>query len=170
LFSTRKANRIALTVQVAFGVWLLGANLYGSVRGWHEYGGGSPRSELYGIWDIDQLVIDGKSREPLTTANERWRRAIFEYPGRMTFQRMDESLARYSADINSKEQTLVLTKTDDKNWRANFTYKRGTNDHLEMDGRMDGQTTHLVLRQKDRNKFLLVTRGFHWISEVPFNR
>ena len=170
LFSTRKANRIALAVQVVFGAWLLGANLYGDVRGWHEYGGGSPRSELYGIWDIDQLVIDGKSREPLTTDNERWRRAIFEYPGRMTFQRMDDSLARYSADINSKDQTLVLTKTDDKNWRANFTYKPGPNDHLEMDGRMDGQTTHLVLRLKDRNKFLLVTRGFHWISEVPFNR
>jgi len=170
LFSTRKANRIALAVQVVFGVWLLAANLYGSVRGWHEYGGGSPKSELYGIWDIDQLVIDGKSREPLTTDGERWRRAVFEYPARMTFQRMDDTLARYSADINSKVHTLALTKSDDKDWKAQFTYKRGPNDHLELDDSMDGHPTHMNLRRKDRNQFLIVSRGFHWVSEVPFNR
>jgi hypothetical protein len=170
LFSTPKANRTAFAVQVVFGVWLLAANLYGSVSGWHEYGGGSPKSELFGIWEIDQWVIDGKSREPLTTDNERWKRAIFEYPGRMTFQRMDDSLAWYGADISQKDQTFRLTKNDDKNWKGNFTYKRGPSDHLEIDGRMDGHTTHMVLRLTDRNKFLLVSRGFHWISEVPFNR
>ena len=170
LFSTRKANFIALAIQVVFGVWLLGANLYGSVTGWHEYGGGSPKSELYGIWDIDQLIIDGKPREPLTTDNERWRRAIFEYRGRMAFQRMDDSLARYSAEINSKDQTLALTKSDDKNWKANFKYVRGSNDHVEMNGTMEGHQTHITFRLMDRNKFLLVSRGFHWISEVPFNR
>jgi len=170
LFSTPKANRKAFAVQVALGVWLLAANLYGSVSAWHQYGGGSPKSALYGIWDIDQFVTDGKVREPLTTDNERWRRAIFEFPSAMTFQLMDDSQVWYRDEISSSGQTISLTKNDDKNWKANFTYKRGPNDHLELDGSVNGHATHMVLRLKDRNKFLVVSRGFHWISEVPFNR
>jgi len=152
------------------GAWLIGANFYAAVGAWHHYGGGSRKSELYGIWDIDQLLIDGKSREPLATDNERGRRAIFESPGRMAFQRMDDSLARFNAQISAQDQTLTLTRNDDKNWQAHFTYKRGPGDHLEADGSMDGQPIHMVLHRKDRNLFLIVSRGFHWISEIPFNR
>ena len=170
LFSTRRANRLAFAGQVLIGVWLIGANLYGAVSGWHQYGGGSPKSELYGIWDIDQLFIDGKSREPLATDNERWRRAIFDSPERMAFQQMDDSLARFNAQIRAKDQTLTLTKNDDKNWNAHFTYNRGPGGHLEVDGNMDGHPIHMALHLKDRNQFTVVNRGFHWISEVPFNR
>jgi hypothetical protein len=35
---------------------------------------------------------------------------------------------------------------------------------------MDGHTIHMQLALFDRNRFLLVTRGFHWIQEYPFNR
>ena len=170
LFATRKANRIALAVQLLFGACLLAGNLHGSISGWREYGGGSLKSELYGIWDVDELVMDGKSREPLTTDKERWRRAIFEFQTATAFQKMDDSLAWYSVTLNSKDQSLSLTKRDDKNWKANLTYKRGPNDRLEMDGSVDGHPTHMVLHLKDRSQYLLVNRGFHWISEVPFNR
>ena len=170
LFSTRRANRIAFAVQVLFGVWLAGANLYGAVIGWHEYGAGSAKSALYGIWDIETLTMDGKAREPLLHDNDRWKRAIFDYPESVAFQRMDDSLAHYDAAIKVADQTLALTKNDDKNWKANFTYKREPADHLEIDGTMDGHPTHMVLKLKDRSKFMIVSRGFHWISEVPFNR
>ena len=35
---------------------------------------------------------------------------------------------------------------------------------------MDGHAVHMQLKLKDRNQFLLVNRGFHWIQEYPFNR
>jgi len=170
LFATRRANRIAFGVQVVFGVSLLASALYGSITGWHKYGGGSPKSELYGIWDVDELVMDGKPREPLTTDRERWRRVVFEFQKATMFQKMDDSLAWYSLTLNSKDQTLSLTKRDDKNWKASFTYKRGPNDGLEMDGTVDGHPTHMLLHLKDSSQYLLVSRGFHWISETPFNR
>jgi hypothetical protein len=140
------------------------------VKGWHEYGPGSAKSVLFGIWDIDQLTIDGKPREPLITDNDRWKRAIFDYPESVAFQRMDDSLVRYDVALNVKDQTLALTKPDDKNWKANFTYKRGPEDHLQIDGGMDGRQTHMILKLKDPKKFMIVSRGFHWINEVPFNR
>ena len=170
LFSTKRANRIAFVVQVAIGAFLFAGNFYQGISEWGQFGGARTKSTLYGIWDIDQLVLDGKAREPLLTDKDRWKRMIFDYPESVAFQRMDDALAHYGAAIDSKTQTVTLTKDDDKNWRATFIYKRGPEDHLELDGSLDGHPARMVLRLKDRNQFLLVSRGFHWVSEVPFNR
>ena len=170
LFGARRANRIALAVQVVFGIWLVGMNAYGGWKSWHTYGGGREKSPLYGIWNVDQIAIEGQLRAPLLTDYDRWRRAIFDFPARMTFQRMDDSFASYGAAIDAGAKTLALTKPGDKNWKANFTFQRVARDRLTLDGNMDSHKVHMQLQLVDRNKFLLVNRGFHWIEEYPFNR
>jgi CRISPR/Cas system-associated endoribonuclease Cas2 len=35
---------------------------------------------------------------------------------------------------------------------------------------MDDHAVHMELRLIDRNTFLLVRRGFHWVQESAFNR
>jgi hypothetical protein len=65
---------------------------------------------------------------------------------------------------------LTLSKYDDKNWKANFTFQRPLQDRLVLDGDMDGHNVHMELELLDRNKFLLVNRGFRWIQEYPVNR
>jgi hypothetical protein len=170
LFNTHRANRIALAVQIVFGIWLVGTTAYNSRNQWHIFGGGRPKSALYGIWNVDSFSIDGQLRPPLLTDDNRWRRAIFDSPNRMTFQRMDDSFARYGASINANDKTIALTKDDDKNWKANFTFQRTAPDQLTLDGEMDSQKIHAQLRLVDRSKFLLINRGFHWIQERPFNR
>ena len=170
LFVTRRANRISLAVQIVFGMLLLGMNAYGSWSLWHTYGGGAPRSALYGIWNVDQFAIDGQLRSPLLTDGGRWRRAIFEFPTRMAFQRMDDSFARCVASLNVKDNTLELTRDDDKNWKANFRFQRVAENQLTLDGDMDKHKVHMQLQLVDRKTFLLVNRGFHWVQEYPFNR
>lgn len=170
LFETPRANRIALVAQVMIGVWLMGMNAYGSWTGWHLYGGGSPKSALYGIWNVEQLTIDGQTRSPLITDYGRWRRVIFDIPSRMVFQRMDDSLTGYGATIKVNDKTLALTKDRDKNWKASFTFQRPAPDQLILDGDMDSHKLHMQLQLLDREKFLLVNRGFHWIQGNPYNR
>jgi hypothetical protein len=169
-FITRRANRAALTAQILFGLWLVGMNVYGSWTAWHLYGGGRSNSALYGIWNVDQLTIDGQIRPPLLTDNERWRRVIFDFPTRMAFQRMDDSIARYGTSINVNGKILALTNDDNKNWKASFAFQRPAQDQLVLDGDMDSHKVHMQLKLLDRNKFLLVSRGFHWIQETPINR
>ena len=88
LFRSVRANRIALAAQIIFGLWLVG--LYGlQCWGyWNTRGGGRPLPPLYGIWEVKQMSIDEQPRPPLLTDSTRWRRAIFDYPGRMAFQRI----------------------------------------------------------------------------------
>jgi hypothetical protein len=170
LFTTRRANRIAVTSQIVFGVFLISMNIYSSVKAWHTYGGARPKSALYGIWNVDQISIDGQLRSPLLTDYDRWRRVIFDFTDGVTFQRMDDSLTGFAAVIDTNAKTITLTRRSDKNSKGSLTYSRPTPDQLILDGTMDSHKIHMQLQLYDRNKFMLVNRGFHWIQEYPFNR
>lgn len=165
LFRSVRANRIALATQIILCLLLVG--VFGRQRwdGWNTRGGGRPLPPLYGIWEVKQMSIDEQPRPPLLTDSARWRRAIFDYPDRMAFQRLDDSFAPYGASVNLQEKTLALTKKDDKNWTANFSFQRPAGDRLILDGRMDNHQVHMELQLTDRNSFRLVSSRFHWIDE-----
>ena len=116
------------------------------------------------------MSVDGQPRPPLLTDNARWRRAIFDFPQVVALQRMDDSFAYYRTAISLPEKTLVLTKGTDNNWKANLAFQQPVHDKLVVDGRMDDYQLHMELQLTDRNKFLLVKRGFHLIQESAYNR
>lgn len=170
LFATPRANRIALSAEVIFALWLVGMNANAARQAWYIQGGGRPVAPLYGIWEVSQMSIDQQLRQPLLTDGSRWRRAVFDFPGWMAFQQMDDSFAFYNLSANMNDRTLELTKDDDKRWKATFTFQRPAQDQLILEGEMDGRRIHMLLQLTDRDKFLLVSRGFHWTQESVFNR
>jgi hypothetical protein len=170
LFRSVRANRIALAAQIIFGLWLVGAYGHYSVGVWNTRGGGRTLPPLYGIWEVKQMSIDKQPRPPLLTDSTRWRRAIFDYPDRMAFQRIDDSFVPYGASVNLQERALDLTKSDDKNWNASFKFQRPAGNQLILDGRMDNHQVHMELQLTDRSSFLLVSRGFHWTQEAALGR
>jgi hypothetical protein len=170
LFRGRRAARVALVLQLVFGAYVVGLGFYGSWQGWKLYGGGAPKSPLYGIWNVEQMSIDGVTRSPLLTDWGRWRRIVFQAPTAMSFQRMDDTFMGYPAAIDVNAKTITLTKPSDKNWKAVFSYLQPDGERLVLDGQMDGKKVRMDTRLFDRNKFLLVKSGFRWIQEAPFNR
>jgi hypothetical protein len=170
LFGRQRANHIALIAQVVFWLYLVGANIYGSWTMWFKYGEGPPRPALYGIWTVDQMSVNGQARPLLLTDDTRWHRVIFDVPERVSFQHMDEKFQGFGPAVNERDQTLTLTKDGDKNWKGRFKYERPTPNRLILDGVMDSKPVQMQLQLIDRNQYLLVSRGFHWISEYPFNR
>jgi uncharacterized membrane protein YphA (DoxX/SURF4 family) len=170
LFRSARANRLAVALQVAFGMYLLGMGVYSGIQAWHTYGGGRPKSALYGIWNVDEMSVDGQPRAPLFTDKDRWRRVVFDFPAFTSFQRPDDTFTGYGSAINEKEHTIGLTKPADKNWKAALTYTRPAPDQLVLAGSMDGHQVEMKLKLVDRDKFNLVNRGFHWINEYPFQR
>src|SRR5215467_12653288 len=169
-FHTPRANRIALLLQLAFMIYLIGLNLYQTQRDWKSYGGGAPRSALYGIWNVNEFAVDGQPRPPLLTDNSRWRRLIFEFPDSASSQTMDDAFVRYTAALDLNRNSLSLTEVDRKEPSAKFTFRRISPNQLLFDGQLGGHSVHMQLQLQDRQKFLLVQRGFHWVQEYPFNR
>jgi hypothetical protein len=166
---TRKA-RLALIAQLVFGVYLVAMSLTGTVTGWSRHGGGAPKSPLYGIWLVDEMTVDGQARAPLLTDDRRWRRVVFQGPTAVSFQRMDDTYVTYRAVVDVEGRTVTLDKPSDMNRAGRVSFERAGSDRLTLDGTMDGKQVRLQLREFDEKNFLLLSRGFHWIQEYPFNR
>jgi hypothetical protein len=166
----RRARRIALALQLLFGAYLVGMGLYGAVGRWKQFGGGAPKSPLYGIWNVDEMSIDGTVRAPLVTDYVRWRRVTFQSPTSASFHRMDDTFVSYAAKIDTNSRTVALTSPNDKSFAANLTFEQPAADRLTLAGEMNGRAVRMQMHLVDRNSFPLINRGFHWIQEYPFNR
>ncbi len=167
---SRRQIRIGIAAQVLFGIYIVGINLYGARQGWTQYGGGAPKSPLYGIWTVDVMTIDGQTRSPLVTDYDRWRRVIFDRPTFVAFQRMNDKFVFFGAEVNTTVRSMTLKRGNDPTPVARLSYRREAENQLMLDGEMDGHAIHLQMSLMDRGSFLLFNRGFHWVQEYPFNR
>jgi hypothetical protein len=169
LFRRRRLVLVALAMQLGYGTFLVLDAYTGAHQSWFQFGGGAPKSPLYGIWNIETMTIDGQVRSPLVTDYGRWRRVLFQTPAGITFQRMDDTFQGYGAKIDTIAKTIAVTAVPDGP-AAIFKFARPDPERLILDGSLDGHTIHMETRLFDRTKFLLLSRGFNWIQERPFNR
>ncbi|HKD19135.1 MAG TPA: DoxX family protein [Thermoanaerobaculia bacterium] len=167
---TARGRRIASVVPAVYVVYLVGVNLYGGAAAWKEYGGGSPQSPLYGIWEVEQMTLDGTPHPAAFGDPDCWRRVVFQFPESAAFQHMDDTFENYKASIALADRKLALTRFDDALWKASFQIDQPGPNRLVLDGEMNHRKMRLQLRLVDHTKFRLVSSGFHWIQEYPFNR
>ena len=169
LFIRLRNNKIALAMQVLFGVYLLGMQTMANVNFWYAEGGGALRSSLYGIWNVEQLAVDGEVGPPsLNDYDRQWKRVIFDAPESVAFQRTDNSFARYGITIDPGSNSLALRKGDSRNWRSVFVFRRQGEDGLTLDGEMDGYQIQMQLRLVELDTFRLLNSDFRWFrTDTP---
>ena len=165
LFTTARANRRAIAAQVIFGVYLIGMFTSIALRSWYGPGGpGSPRSVLYGIWNVEEMAVDGAVRPAGSNDYDRqWRRVIFDAADALVFQRTDDSFAHFGATINTQTRTVALRKGTSRTWRAEFTYIRPADDQLILAGEMDDRTVRVRLQLVPLDTFRLLNSRFRWV-------
>ncbi|HUQ82776.1 MAG TPA: hypothetical protein VM076_16615 [Gemmatimonadaceae bacterium] len=168
--ATARSHRGWIIAQLVFLAWALGFEIYGGVQGYNAYGPGAPKSPLFGIWDVDSMSINGELRPPLTTDSLRYSHAVLQGLNGITFQKMDQSFERFGGTIDSVKRTLTLRKATDSTWKPVLAYERPTPTSLTFEGDIDGRRVRMAMTQHDLNKFLLISRGFNWVQEFPFNR
>jgi hypothetical protein len=163
LFGSERANRIAVVAQAVFAVYLVAIFTSVQLRQYTAADGPAhPRSALYGIWDIERLSIDGIVQPPVLNAYDfRWRRAIFDFPDRMAFQRTDDSLARYDSSIDTDQRTVVLRKG--QTGLSAFSFERPSEDRLILDGSMGSHAIRMELALVGRDTWRLLNSPFRWI-------
>jgi hypothetical protein len=151
--------------QIVIGVYLLATFTLLQIPRWSSPDGPAhPQSPLYGIWDIDELTVDAQFHPAvLNDYDRRWRRAIFDYPERMAFQRTDDSLARYRVSIDTGSRMLRLSKGNSPTWRADFSYEQPSGDQLILDGMMDGHSIRMHLSLVGLDTFPLLNSRFRWV-------
>ena len=130
---------------------------------------------LYGTWVVDSFVIDGVEHPPLTTDPVRWEswsaspRYMQIWLMNGTFEgRYDAERGWYDIKVDAAARTIAVTLDDDKQTKETWNYDRPAPDHLVIDCVHRGKSLHVLLHLEPEG--MLVTRGFHWINEMPFNR
>lgn len=57
-----------------------------------------------------------------------------------------------------------------RKWQAAISFKQVEPEVLALEGTVDGQQIRGRFRRMDESRFPLLSRGFHWINEWPFDR
>jgi len=170
LFADRERHWAALALRTAFVLFITWTSLHGAWQAYREFGG-APRPRLYGVWEVEALAIDGVDRPLLITDAEVWRRLTFEWPGAIGIQRAQDARVRYyELKREPGARGFVLRKYDDPAWKARVSYRLAGADVLALEGEMDGKKVSARFRRRDESSYRLVSRGFRWINEWPYNR
>jgi hypothetical protein len=170
LFGRAWSHRAALALRTVLVVALLAFMLHRADGLRRQYGDLAKKPPLYGIWNVDAMAVDGTVRPPLTTDLTRWRRVIFDSPGAASIQLMNDSRKRYNVELDPRKRTIELSPRLEPNVKHTLSYKRSGPEALTLEGTFERQRVRAELRRVPEPAFLLLTRGFHWINEYPFNR
>src|SRR5690349_10238854 len=166
LFQRKVWHRSALVFGSLFVIAAVGTSLYQSYDQRQSFIGRG-RSPLYGIWEVEEFSV---GQATATTAAPRWRRMVFDSPGRVVVQTATDIPERFGLELDQEKRTLTLRKRDDPGWNTVLNYEQVSPEVVRLAGALNGSEVTARLRRSNERKFLLTDRGFHWINEFPFNR
>ncbi|MDE0163792.1 MAG: hypothetical protein OXL36_01735 [Bryobacterales bacterium] len=123
----------------------------------------APKSPLYGIWQVEEYALEGEARPSEVPDNVRWRRLIIGRSEQFAFlERVNGKRNGYDLILDPAAGKLFLD--------SEFAYSTPEPETLRLDGSHYGRALSVTMRRVDESEFRLINRGFHWISESPYNR
>ena len=195
LVRLRWLDWILFVVRTLVVLTFLGVTLYDSYDKSKLYGRQVPEPPLYGLWEVEEFTLNGKVRPPLTTDAGRWQRVIFRKP--LTFQKSEPGKPRIGiTNMLGKPILAAEIEVDPELMTISLSKPGGTQQSVEppvvrllrysepepgvivlegelvflADGSLGPKQIKVRMRHYGKDKFLLSSRGFHWINEVPYNR
>ncbi len=130
-------------------------------------------TSIRGIWSVDQFALNSAPRPPLVTDPQRWRYVIFDSPHELTIQSMDGVQTKYFMDINLEKKAMGLWAPPNETRVGLFTFDYSNPDNVKIEGDLSGN--HIVAEAQRENladpeKYMLINRGVHWVTDYPHNR
>ena len=160
----RIAAVVLQLVSIGYGLY---PTLTGSWKRYQETYVNPPRQPLHGLYQVESFARNGAEVPPLLTDRTRWNKLIVDGRSGFSIRLMDDSTRFANTNYDTAKSTVTLEYSGSS---GAFTYARPDADQLVLTGSLGGDSLAIRLRRLDPQKFLLNSRGFHWISEYPFNR
>lgn len=130
------------------------------------------KSELYGLYEVESFTRNGEVLPPLLTDRVRWRRIAIDEKNYLIVVYMNDLRGGFRLKPG-KEPGKLLVEAVARTapvLKRELAFTRPTPDTLTLDGDFGGAKISVKLKRVDDTKLLLPNRGFHWVSEQPFNR
>lgn len=164
-------RRIGLTLK--FGllgyVFILALTKYPNAM--YQYGERAPNPPLYGLYEVEHFILQGDTVLPLITDSTRWRQLMVIADGFARVRFMDNTTQIFLTKLDTAQRILSMKQRSDTTRTINLTYNvSGNRYHFKGVIQQDSLVLDMTRFADIREKFTLTSRGFHWISEYPFNR
>lgn len=121
---------------------------------------------IYGVYVVDSLQLNGGVAAANDLSNPKWTQVIADR-GFWMSKDVHGNRTYFAPHFSASEVSLF-------SWRDKSTiklrYLQPTDQSLDLTGYVQGKLIEIRLHKLDSGNFLLTHRGFHWISEYPFNR
>ena len=125
---------------------------------------------LYGVYEAETYVANGDTIPLLVTDSVSWRYLVVDkgnwFNGAIKSLRGDMSYFNVAADT-LKEELEFKTLRDSVLFSMDYDV---ISEGIVINGVYEQDTVQITMKRYGREDFLLASRGFHWINEVPYNR
>jgi hypothetical protein len=162
----QRISRVVLKIIVVAGVPVLMS--YETLSEMDDVGTYASPKGMNGIYRVEEYVVNGKAVPLLVTDSSCWRYMVME-DGYADVKTMTDKMQYYSFRADTVKKTMELG--DEKtNEHSTLMYSLPDTAHVLIAGRLSKDSVNIRLKRLDVNSFRLVSRGFHWINEYPYNR
>jgi hypothetical protein len=158
------------TFKYIFIVWTIGFFGYSAYNAQYQYGRKAPKPPLYGIYNVEQYILNGKAVPPLTTDKYRWKQLIIEYNDFARVKTMNDSTVSMNVLHELKKKSLQMRSLGADSSRYTFHYQFKNDSTMIVSGSKNRDSLQIVFKKFNLKNFRLTNRGFHWVNEHPFNR
>ncbi|HRI19536.1 MAG TPA: hypothetical protein PLA68_01225 [Panacibacter sp.] len=169
-FKKKWMNICLVVLKYAVLLFVFYSNISGGIDGLKEYGDDAPKAPLYGIYNVETFIKNNDTLPPLKTDTLRWNKLIVSWQGYAGVKMMNDSSQSYAFEPDTIAKKIVMYNYDDTARKSLFTYSIPEKDVMILSGKWNQDSVTISMKKYDLNNFLLVSRGFHWVNEYPYNR
>jgi hypothetical protein len=155
---------------VAKYVFLLSAVVSQVVTCMHDSRMKDDRHELYGLYEVEDFSRNGTSEEASLANKARWRSLTVNEYGGVWVRKMDDTKSFLRATVDDKTKAISFTVPKAMATPDSLACTKPDAEHLLLEGKLGEDALVVKLKKLPLPQFQLMTRGFHWIQEFPYNR
>lgn len=150
---------------VSFSAW----SMYQEVQSYPLFYGSWKVTQFR--WDHQEVTGDAMPEKP---GIKKWTQVMVNRGGltiiRLAGPAQEAPQLRFRITADEQTTSLTLTHLMDPEKKITFQYQRPHPKEWHLQGTWEGKPLEVRLQLNDAMNTLLLTRDFHWIQELPFNR
>jgi hypothetical protein len=124
---------------------------------------------LYGIYNTELLIRNNDTIPPVITDTTMWRQVIIQANRYARIKLMNDTMRNYNFRVDTIAKKAVVFPNWDTLNKATLDYIKD-GEYLVLKGRMKNDSVYMKFKRYDEKQFRLMSRGFHWVNEYPYNR
>lgn len=173
-FKDKTANLAVLIIKV---LALSGGFIFmltNNIQSQSMYGDAAPKPPMYGIYEVEEFILNNDTIAPMANDTVRWRYLVVEKGDYANVFNMKsnhyDDLQYFIPKTDTIKKELQLLNYNDSTEVAKLRYYKTEGEHYIFKGIYNGDSLKLRTLRKDENDFPLTSSKFKWVNEYPYNR